>query len=71
MFEARQSAERRDMEYETLGPFMHEREVGINCGQLATEGGEEDRGTRSLTKALRLMERVGPFFRGIKMIFPR
>jgi hypothetical protein len=45
MFESRQSAESRDMEYESMGPYLHEREVGINCGQLATEGGEEDRGT--------------------------
>jgi hypothetical protein len=50
MFESRQTAESRDLEYETLGPFIHEREVGINCGQLATEGGEKAHGTSIIDK---------------------
>jgi hypothetical protein len=36
LFESRQSAENRDLEYKNLAPYIHEREVGINCGQLAS-----------------------------------
>jgi hypothetical protein len=40
MFESRQSAKNRDIEYQRFGPYIHEREVGVNCGQSAPGGNE-------------------------------